>query len=144
MAQSANVAVLPVAYPQRAQASSPMVAEAEWNLQGTLSLNRFIPLFRVPAGVRIRNLVADFPQMDSGGSPTGTVSIGTQASPALFLAATAVSAAGGTKSSAIATTGLNYITTSEIIVGLTVAAAAATTNPAPATPVYVALEYKDQ
>lgn len=141
MAQSANVAVLPSNYPDRAPASAGMRADAEWTIQGSLTLNRFIPMFKIPPGKRVEGFLWDVPQLDTNGSPTAQFQIGIPGTPALFLAATAGSAAG--KGTTMASTGLNYVTTAETTVGFTISTAAATTNAAPATPLYLGLTYKD-
>lgn len=143
MAQSANTAFLPSNYPDRAPASGIMNPDAEWTLTGSLTLNRFIPFFKIPGGKRIEGIMWDFPILDSNGSPLVQFQIGIPGTPALFVAATTPGAA-ASKGNALATTGINYQTLpGETIVGVTISTAAATTNPSPLTPLYLRLSYKD-
>lgn len=144
MAQSANTAFLPSNYPDRAHASSIMNPDAEWTLTGSLTLNRFIPFFKIPGGKRIEGVLWDFPILDSNGSPLVQFQIGIVGTPALFVAATTPGGA-ASKGNTLATTGMNYqtIVGQETIVGVTISTAAATTNPSPLTPLYLRLSYKD-
>lgn len=142
MARSANTAILAADYPQRIPASGDMIMDAEWNIVGSLTLARFIPMFKIPGGARIRGVTWDFPILDSNGSPLVQFQIGIVGTPALFVAATTPGAA-ASKGNALASTGINYQTTGETVVGITISTAAATTNPTPLTPLYLSLVYKD-
>lgn len=142
MARSANTAVLAADYPERIPASGDMVMDSEWTVSGTLTLNRFIPMFKIPKGVRIRGVMWDFPILDSNGSPLVQFQVGIVGTPALFVASVTPGAA-ASKGNTLAAAGINYQTTDVTTVGITISVAAATTNPSPLTPLYLSLVYKD-
>lgn len=92
-----------------------------------LALNRTVALFKVPAGFTVTDLRVLTTDMDTGGSPALTFSIGDSASQARLMAASNIAQTGTSNLAAlVASTGLLYQYTAETEIWFTCTAAAAT------------------
>ncbi len=56
-----------------------VAAQATFNLSGALGLNNVIEMIVVPAGHKIVDVILDVSDLDTGGTPTITLSVGTMA-----------------------------------------------------------------
>lgn len=100
-------------------------ARGEYTISAALVINDVINLFYLPPRARIKRGWIKSADLDTGGSPAITIDVGDAADPDRYFAASTVAQAGGVDVT-MASTGVDYLTTSKVLVSALIKAAPAT------------------
>lgn len=100
----------------------PVTVYGEYSLAAALALNDVIQMVRVPAGARVTDLSLAATDLDTGGSPAITLSVGDGGATARYISASTIGQAGGIANGISVATGFGYLYTAEDTIDVLVAA----------------------